>query len=64
MARLKNTVLAGMAIAAVAWLPSAPAVAGVPFLFAPLVLGHIVAGLIVGAATSFQPPAPYPPGTN
>ena len=62
MARLKNTVLAAVATAGVCLLPSAPAVAGVPFLFAPWALSHIVAPLIVGAALSFQPQAPYAAG--
>lgn len=59
MARLKYSVLAGMATAGVCLLPSAPAVAGGPLLFAPWALSHIVAPLIIGAAMSFQPQAPY-----
>jgi hypothetical protein len=63
MPRLRNKVLAGVAVAAVACLPSAPAVAGGPLLFAPWALSHIVAPLIIGAAlSSLQPQAPYPAG--
>ena len=62
MPRLKNTVLAGAAIAVVAWLPTSPAVADGPLLLAPWALRHIVAPLIIGAATSFQPQASYTPG--
>ena len=61
MARLKSTALAGVALAAMTWVPSAPAVAGGPLLFAPWALSHIVAPFLLGAAlSSLQPPAPYP----
>lgn len=61
MPRLRNKILAGMAVAAVVVMPSAPAVAAGPLFFAPWALSHIVAPLIVGAAmSSIQSQASYP----
>jgi hypothetical protein len=63
MVRLGKTVLAGVAITAVACLPAAPAFAAGPLFFAPWALSHIVAPLIIGAVTSAAQPRPaYPAG--
>lgn len=60
MSRPRNLVLAGVATAALACLPSTPAVAAGPLFLAPWAWSHIVAPLIFAAAASVQPPAPYP----
>jgi hypothetical protein len=61
MPRLNNMVLAGMATAGIALLPSAPAAAAGPLFLAPWAWGHIVAPLILGAAASLTSPVSYPP---
>lgn len=59
MRRLKQTVFAAVAVAAIACLPIRPAAAAGPLLFAPWALGHIVLPLIVAsAAASVQPQVP------
>jgi hypothetical protein len=61
MARLKQTVFAAVATAAIVCVPIRPAAAAGPLLFAPWALGHIVLPLIAAsAAASAQPQAPYP----
>jgi hypothetical protein len=65
MRRLKQTVLATIAVAAIACLPIRAASAAGPLFFAPWALGHIVLPLIAASvAASSQPQAPYPQGSG
>lgn len=71
MPGLKQTVLVVAATAALLYLPSRPAAAAGPLLFAPWALGHVIAAAArfailprvaaSAAISAAQPAAPYPP---
>jgi hypothetical protein len=71
MPGLKQTVLAAAASAVLLYLPTRPATAAGPLLFAPWALGHVIAAAArlatlpqvaaSAAISAAQPAAPYPP---